>query len=335
MSLTYKQAGVDRVTGEGAKKRIATLARQTHSSNVLRDIGLFGGFYQFNSAAYREPVLVSSVDGVGTKIKLACKLGKYRGIGEDIVNHCLNDLMVCGADPMFFLDYLAFGKLEPAIVEELVTGMADACKEAGCALIGGETAEMPDIYQAGEFDLAGTIVGVVEKSHIIDGSAVQSGDVMIGISSNGLHTNGYSLARRIIDTNADLRLDANYDGIDGTLGDALLKPHRSYQKVLREVRQHPALHGVAHVTGGGIAGNVSRLLRSPLQMRINWDAWQWPPLFQLLQKHGNVAVDEMREVFNIGIGMVFIVASDAAEDVSKQLAALGEQSWRIGEIVSA
>jgi len=334
MSLTYKQAGVDRATGEGAKKRIAALARQTHNSNVLREIGLFGGFYQFNRAAYREPVLVSSVDGVGTKIKLACKLGKYRGIGEDIVNHCLNDLMVCGADPLFFLDYLAFGKLDPPVVEELVAGMVDACKEAGCALIGGETAEMPDIYQAGEFDLAGTIVGVVEKSRIIDGSTVQSGDVMIGISSNGLHTNGYSLARRILDANSDLHLEVNYDGIDGTLGDALLKPHRSYQKVLREVRQQRALHGVAHITGGGIAGNVSRLLRSPLQMRVNWDAWQWLPLFQLLQKHGNVAVEEMREVFNLGIGMVFIVDCEAALAFFERLKVLGEEPVRIGEIIS-
>jgi phosphoribosylformylglycinamidine cyclo-ligase len=333
MSLTYKQAGVDRATGEGAKKRIAALARQTHNANVLREIGLFGGFYEFKHSAYREPVLVSSVDGVGTKIKLACKLGKHHGLGEDIVNHCLNDLMVCGADPLFFLDYLAFGKLEPAVVEEIISGMAEACKEAGCALIGGETAEMPDIYHAGEFDIAGTIIGVVEKSRIIDGSAIQAGDVMIGIASNGLHTNGYSLARRILDTNTGLRLDAHYDGLDGTLGEALLRPHRSYQKILLAIRDHDGLHGIAHITGGGIAGNVSRLLRSPLQMRVDWQAWQWPPVFQLLQKQGNVAVDEMREVFNLGIGMVFIVAEKAAADFSQRLAALDEMSWRIGEIV--
>jgi len=193
---------------------------------------------------------------------------------------------------------------------------------------------MPDIYQTGEFDLVGTIVGVVEKSRIIDGSAIQSGDVMIGISSNGLHTNGYSLARRILDSNFELRLDMKYDGIEESLGDALLKPHRSYQKILREVRQQPALHGMAHITGGGIAGNVSRLLRSPLQMRVNWDAWEWPPLFLLLQKHGNVAVEEMREVFNLGIGMVFIVQSIGVDGFVKKLAAIDESSWVVGQITS-
>lgn len=334
MNLTYKQAGVDRATGAAAKKRIAALARQTHNANVLREIGLFGGFYEFKPNLYREPVLVSSVDGVGTKIKLACSLGSYRGLGEDIVNHCLNDLMVCGADPLFFLDYLAFGKLDPAIVEEVIAGMAQACGEAGCALIGGETAEMPDIYSAGEFDLAGTIVGVVEKSRIIDGSAIQHGDVMIGIASNGLHTNGYSLVRCILDAAVGLRAEENYQGINGTLGEALLQPHRSYQKIIREVRDDGDLHGIAHITGGGIAGNVSRLLRSPLRLHIKWEGWEWPPLFALLQTHGRVAVEEMREVFNLGLGMVFIVARDAATDFAKRLQTLGEPSWQIGDIVS-
>jgi len=333
MKLTYKQAGVDRVTSEGAKKRIAALARETHNAHVLREIGLFGGFYEFKQNQYREPVLVSSVDGVGTKIKLACKLGKYRGLGEDLVNHCLNDLMVCGADPLFFLDYLAFGKLDPMVVEDVVAAMAQACKEAGCALIGGETAEMPDLYHESEFDLAGTIVGVVEKSSIIDGSAIKAGDVMIGIASNGLHTNGYSLARRILDAKVNLRTEEHYAGLEGTLGEALLRPHRSYQKFLHEVRTDAALHGIAHITGGGIFCNVSRLLRTPLQSRVQWEAWEWPPLFQLLQTHGKVAVEEMREVFNLGIGMVFIVERGGVEDFIKCLSALGEQSWRIGEIV--
>jgi phosphoribosylformylglycinamidine cyclo-ligase len=210
--------------------------------------------------------------------------------------------------------------------------MAGACKQAGCALIGGETAEMPDIYQPGEFDLAGTIVGVVEKSRLIDGSIIDEGDVMIGIASNGLHTNGYSLARRILDANSELRLEAHHDGSDGSLGEALLRPHRSYQKILRAVRDHDGLHGIAHITGGGIAGNVIRLLRAPLEMRVDWSAWEWPALFKLLQKHGNVTAEEMRKVFNLGIGMVFIVERETAEDFAKLLGTLGEESWQIGEI---
>jgi phosphoribosylformylglycinamidine cyclo-ligase len=333
MSLTYKQAGVDRAAAENTKQRIATLARQTHHAHVLRDLGLFGGFFEFNAKFYREPVLVSSVDGVGTKIKLACKLGKYRGLGEDLVNHCLNDLMVCGADPLFFLDYIALGRLDAPVVIEVVEGMATACQAAGCALIGGETAEMPDMYQPGEFDLAGTIVGVAEKSRLIDGAKITAGDVLIGIASNGLHTNGYSLARRILEANNDLRTDAHYPGLDTTLGEAFLRPHRSYQKIIREIREHPALHAMAHITGGGLEGNVSRLLRPGLALRIDWQAWEWPPLFKLLQKYGEVSAEEMREVFNLGIGLVFTVERDRGEDFTKRLSALGERFWRIGEIV--
>ena len=334
-NLNYKDAGVDRAAGEKTKKRIAALARQTHNANVLRDIGLFGGFYALAGNAFREPVLVSSVDGVGTKIKLAGRLQRYRGLGEDIVHHCLNDLMVCGADPLFFLDYLAFGRLEPAAVEEIVDGMAGACKQADCPLIGGETAEMPDLYRPGDFDIAGTIIGVVEKSRIIDGSAIGAGDRLIAIASNGLHTNGYSLARRILDAGNGLDVAARYPGLEQTLGEALLQPHRSYQRILREVRQDPSLHGMAHVTGGGIVENVNRLLRPGLALRVDWDAWAWPALFRLLQHHGGVAVEEMRRVFNLGVGMVFIVAREATGPFAGRLHELGESSWQIGEIVAS
>jgi phosphoribosylformylglycinamidine cyclo-ligase len=332
IKLDYKSAGVDRETGEATKKKIVELARRTFNPNVIREVGLFGGFFRFPQEKYREPVLVSSVDGIGTKIKLACQLNRYRGLGEDIVHHCLNDIMVGGAAPLFFLDYLAFGKLDPAVVLELVEGMAAACEQAGCALIGGETAEMPDLYHPGEFDLAGTIVGVVEKEKILDGRRIASGDVLVGIASNGLHTNGYSLARKIIAAHSDLALDKYIPELGETLGEALLRPHRSYQQAIRLATEVPEVHGISHITGGGIEGNTIRLLHNGLQLKIDWQAWQWPPLFRFLQKYGGVENVEMRHVFNLGIGLVFVVAPNMLESFRQRLMEMGETSWVVGEV---
>jgi len=332
VKLDYKSAGVDREKGEGVKKKIGALARQTFNENVLAAIGLFGGFFRFPQENYREPVLVASVDGIGTKIKLACQLHQYRGLGADIVYHCLNDIMVGGAQPLFFLDYLAFGKLESSVVLDLIESMSAACRDAGCALIGGETAEMPDIYHSGEFDLAGTIVGVVEKEKILDGRRIQRGDVLVGIASNGLHTNGYSLARKIIAAH-HLQLDQYQHDLAATLGEALLKPHRSYQRPIQLAIEFFELHGISHITGGGIEGNTARLLRHGVQLKIDWQAWEWPPLFRLLQKCGQVEVAEMRHVFNLGIGLIFVMAPTTVDELRQRLQEIGEKSWVIGEIV--
>ncbi|MDZ7289127.1 MAG: phosphoribosylformylglycinamidine cyclo-ligase [candidate division KSB1 bacterium] len=329
----YKSAGVDREQGESVKKKIGELARRTFNENVLREIGLFGGFFRFSQEQYREPVLVASVDGIGTKIKLACQLNRHRGLGEDIVHHCLNDIMVAGAEPLFFLDYLALGKLEPAVVLELVAGMSAACQNAGCALIGGETAEMPDIYHPGEFDLAGTIVGVVEKEKILDGRRIESGDVLLGIASNGLHTNGYSLARKILAAHPELALDQYQPELGEALGEALLRPHRSYQQAIRLATEFSEVHGISHITGGGIEGNTIRLLHNGLQLKIDWQAWEWPPLFRLLQKLGQVEEAEMRRVFNLGIGLVFVVAPTAVDQFRQRLTKIGERSWVMGEVL--
>lgn len=331
--MDYKSSGVNIEAGDRAKKNIAALARSTHGPNVLKGIGLFGGFFEFPAQNYREPVLVASTDGIGTKIKLASRLGQYRGLGIDIVNHCVNDIMVGGADPLFFLDYLAFGKLDQTIVAELITGMTEACRAANCALIGGETAEMPDLYHGNDFDLAGTIVGAVEKSKIIDGSAISAGDVLLGLASNGLHTNGYSLARKIIASNADCAPEKYHAELGETIGEAMLRPHRSYYEVIRALRDLPGVTGFAHITGGGIVGNTKRLLREDLALAVNWQAWQWPPLFKLLQHYGKVAEEEMRNVFNLGIGLLVVVKASAIESVQTKLHELNEENWIIGEIV--
>ncbi|NUO79596.1 phosphoribosylformylglycinamidine cyclo-ligase [candidate division KSB1 bacterium] len=333
--MDYRTAGVNIEAGDRAKKNIAALARSTHGPNVLKGIGLFGGFYEFPANQYREPVLVASTDGIGTKIKLASQLGEYRGLGVDIVNHCVNDIMVGGADPLFFLDYLAFGKLEQNIVAELITGMTEACRTANCALIGGETAEMPDLYSGNDFDLAGTIVGAVEKSKIIDGSAISAGDVLLGLASNGLHTNGYSLARKIIASHADCAPQKYHAELGETIVAALLRPHRSYYEVIRALRDLPDVTGFAHITGGGIVGNTKRLLREGLSLAVNWQAWEWPPLFKLLQHYGKVAEEEMRNVFNLGIGLVVLAKPESLESVQMALRELNEKHWHVGDVVRA
>lgn len=330
--MDYKSAGVNLAASEQSKQTIAELARRTHTKNVLHGIGLFGGFFQFPQQNYREPVLVASTDGVGTKIKLACQLGKYHDIGVDIVNHCINDIMVGGADPLFFLDYLAFGRLDPAIVAEVIAGISEACGAANCALLGGETAEMPDVYHVKEFDIAGTIVGVVEKAKIINGSAIAAGDVLLGVASSGLHTNGYSLARKIVAANREIAAEIYRDELGETVGQTLLQPHRSYQKIIAALREHEGVHGFSHITGGGIVGNTKRLLPAGLKLEIDWNAWKWPPIFKLLQDYGNVAIEEMRNVFNLGIGLVIIAERHALNNIKGILDELQETNWHIGEI---
>lgn len=331
--LTYEAAGVSIASGDESVERIKTLARSTFGPSVLKDIGLFGGFFELDITRYRRPVLVSSIDGVGTKLKIACALGLYESVGEDLVNHSVNDLMTSGADPLFFLDYLAAGKLHPPIVEQVVTGMARACRNAGCALIGGETAEMPGFYQPEEFDLAGAIVGLVERDDIIDGYAIQAGNVLIGIASNGLHTNGYSLARKVLLEVAGMKLTDYVEELGTTLGEELLRVHRSYQPLIQRVRTLAGLRGIAHITGGGIIGNTRRLLPSGRSLRVNWSAWEVPAIFSLIQRLGRVADEEMRNVFNLGIGEVLIVDPAAAQDCMRAAAEVGVASFHIGEVV--
>ncbi len=334
MKLNYKIAGVDIDAADAAVKKIAELSKQTHRDGVLGGIGHFGAFFSLDLSKYKQPVLVSSVDGVGTKIKIACALGQYRGIGRDLVNHCVNDVMCSGAEPLYFLDYLALGKLDGKAVLELATGLVEACKDNRCALIGGETAEMPDIYQPGEFDIAGTLVGVVERDAIIDGSRIQAGDVLLGLPSTGLHTNGYTLARRIVELSQNASYHQHYDELGCTLGEALLAEHRSYYPAVQIIKDHPALHGIAHITGGGIYGNTQRILPAGLQLQIDWDGWTRPPIFSLLQRLGNIDEEEMRRVFNLGIGLVLVVEESGASDVISTLKGMGENVLAIGRVVA-
>jgi len=324
----YARAGVDVKAADKAKELIKRHARSTSRPEVLTDIGLFGGMFQLKG--YTEPVLVSSVDGVGTKLKIASILDKHDTIGIDLVNHCVNDVLTCGAGPLFFLDYIAMGKLLPERVENIVSGIAQACKNIGCALIGGETAEMPGIYQADNYDLVGFIVGVVEKANILSGSSIASGDIILGLPSSGLHTNGYSLVRKVfeIDRNPS-SLQVFYPELKRTLGDELLEPHRCYYSELKPVL--PMIKGLAHITGGGFIGNIPRILPQGLAAQINKDAWQVPPIFRLIQERGKVKEAEMYQVFNMGIGMVVICSP---KHVSELTTALPETK-KIGKVIEA
>jgi phosphoribosylformylglycinamidine cyclo-ligase len=304
VSATYKSAGVDIKAGDETIEKIKPYVKSTYNKNVLNDIGLFGGFFEAKFEGINEPVLVSSVDGVGTKLKIAFLTGKHHTIGQCLVNHCTNDILCCGASPLFFLDYFATGKLDPGVTSEVIRGFTIACKENGCALIGGETAEMPSMYQIGEYDVSGTIVGVVDKSKILNGSKIQSGDILIGLRSTGLHTNGYSLARKVLLEKHDL--GDYFPELGATLGESLLSIHRSYLKVIKPLLDQDLLHGISHITGGGIVGNTKRILREGLNLKINWNAWEWLPIFKIIQEVGEVETNEMREVFNLGIGMILI-----------------------------
>lgn len=328
MNETYKASGVNIEAGEELVSRIKPLVKTTFNEKVLSEIGLFGGLYEAKFEGYSEPVLVASTDGVGTKLKVAFAANKHDTVGQCLVNHCVNDILACGAKPLFFLDYFATGKLEPSVAEQVISGFVKACRENSTALIGGETAEMPSIYADGEYDVSGTIVGVVDKSKILNGSAVQPGDVLIGLPSNGLHTNGYSLARKVL--LSKYSVDDYIEELGCTLGEELLKIHRSYLHVVHPLAEKGLLSGISHITGGGIIGNTSRVVRKPLELEIFWDSWQRPPIFQLIQKVGNVPEEEMRQVFNLGIGIVLITTEQNAYSIMDNLK--DEKPFFIGRI---
>ncbi len=322
----YAAAGVDIDAAQRALELIKGHVRSTFGPQVLSDVGFFGGLFQL--AGYQDPVLISSVDGVGTKLKIAIILDKYDTIGIDLVNHCVNDILTGGAQPLFFLDYLAFGKLVPEHMAAIVGGMAQACREVGLALIGGETAEMPDLYAPGDFDIAGFIVGVVERDNIINGHTIQKGDVLLALPSSGLHTNGYSLARKVFDITSREPLDVYYPELGRTLGEELLEPHRCYFKELKPLL--PMIKGLAHITGGGVIDNLPRILPQGLAARIKKGSWEVPAIFSLTQKCGSITEAEMYRVFNMGLGMIVICAP---EDVARLSAALSQASV-VGEVVA-
>lgn len=318
--MDYRSSGVDIDAGTETVRRIRRLARSTFTSGVLSDIGSFGGLYRLEPGRWTDPLLVSSADGVGTKLKVAFMSGEHRTIGVDLVNHCVNDILVQGATPLFFLDYLATGRLSPDVAEQIVEGLARGCRENGCALIGGETAEMPGFYQDGEYDVAGFIVGVVDRSKLIDGKGLVAGDVLIGVPSSGLHTNGYSLARTIVFDVLGLRVDAHVTELGGPVGEALLRPHRSYLRLMQPLVDAGLVKGMAHITGGGITDNLPRILPEGVAARIDRAAWTVPPLFQWLQSAGRVPIDDAYRTFNMGIGLIVAVA---ASDVAAAVDALG------------
>ena len=334
--VTYADAGVDISSGDRAKQRIKMLARKTFNKNVLSEIGGFGGLFSLDLVKFPQPVLVSSADGVGTKLKVAFELGIHHTVGADLVNHCVNDIAVQGATPLFFLDYLATGKLreqDGEMVETVVRGLSEACKANGCALIGGETAQMPGFYADGEYDLAGTIVGCVNRPDIITGEHIQIGDVLIGLPSNGLHTNGYSLARKLLFEVAGYGPEQYVNELKDKTGAALMRTHRSYLSIIRKLTATGIVRGLAHITGGGITENLPRILPRGTAAHIDLGSWTVPPLFEHLQELGTVPQDEMLRTFNMGIGMIVVIA---AEDVKKAKAVLNRANERfsmIGRIV--
>lgn len=329
--ITYKDSGVDIKAGEELIDSIKDVVKETHNANVLSNIGGFGGLFSADFSSYQNPVLVSSVDGVGTKLIVAFKAGKHDTVGQDLVNHCVNDIAVCGATPLFFLDYFSTGKLEKAIGFEVISGFAKACKENGVALIGGETAEMPDIYKKGEFDLAGTIVGVAEREKLITGSDIKKGDKLIGFKSNGLHTNGYSLARKVLFSTHSVGDKAF--GLEGTVGEEMLKVHKSYLSVIKELKNIEGVHGFSHITGGGIEGNTKRIIPKGLSLSVDWEAWERPGIFKLIQKTGNVPEEDMRATFNLGIGLIAVVSEKDVDQVKEKASALGEDVILAGEVI--
>lgn len=329
-SATYKGSGVDIQAGEDIVNSIRNVVRETHNESVLADIGGFGGFYKPELSGYEEPVFVSSVDGVGTKLIVAFRMGRYDTVGQDLVNHCVNDIAVCGARPLFFLDYFSTGKLEHQVGVDVVKGIAKACKENGVALIGGETAEMPDLYSEGEFDLAGTIVGIADRSGIITGDRIRKGDVLLGFRSTGLHTNGYSLARKVFFT--EYEVTDEVEELGTTLGDALLAVHKSYLAVINKLKEIEGVHGFSHITGGGIIGNTKRIVPEGFKITVDWNAWERPPIFDLIQELGGVPEDDMRSAFNLGVGLVVVVDPGVVGEVEKKAREMGEDVIRVGEI---
>jgi phosphoribosylformylglycinamidine cyclo-ligase len=316
----YALAGVDVDLGNFVKRRIQSRVQSTHGPEVLGNVGGFGGLFAPNFSGLREPVLVASVDGVGTKLKIAFALNRHDTVGADLVNHCVNDIAVLGARPLFFLDYIGTEKLEPRVFDQLLSGFAKACRLAGCALIGGETAQMPGMYRKGEYDLAGCIVGVVDRAKMLDGSRIRQGDTILGLPSNGLHTNGYSLARKILFERMRLKPASTIEGLKHSLGEELLRVHKNYQPLLAQVPTG-MIHGLAHITGGGLIDNLPRVLPKNCDAAIETKSWRVPPIFELLQDNGKVERAEMYQVFNMGIGLVAIVSAKDAENVARRLKA--------------
>jgi phosphoribosylformylglycinamidine cyclo-ligase len=323
----YARAGVDVDLGNKLKRGIQALVRQTYGPQVLGKIGGFGGLFRANFPGMRKPVLVASIDSVGTKLKVAFALNKHDTVGADMVNHCVNDIAVLGARPLFFLDYIGCGKLEPRVFQQLLRGLSRACRSAGCALLGGETAQLPGIYSQGEYDLAGCIIGIVERSNIIDGRKIRAGDVILGLESNGLHTNGYSLAREILFSKMRLKVTSKLPGSAITVGNELLRVHRNYQPLLAKIPSG-MIKGLAHITGGGLIENLPRILPTNCDAIIETKSWRVPRIFQILQKNGNIDLQEMYQVFNMGIGMVAVVSQREARRATPML-----KAKRIGQIV--
>ncbi|HPU84523.1 MAG TPA: phosphoribosylformylglycinamidine cyclo-ligase [Candidatus Latescibacteria bacterium] len=333
-TITYADAGVDIEKANRTKELLKELVRRSYTPRVLTELGSFGGLFEADFGDLEDPVLVASTDGVGTKLKVAVAAGRHTTVGMDLVNHCVNDILVMGAVPLFFMDYIALGRHDTQIVLDVVEGLSNACTAAGCALLGGETAEMPDMYKPGEYDLAGTIVGVVGKREVITGDRVRRGDALIGLMSDGLHTNGYSLARKLIFDIAGWNTDTFVPEWGKTVADALLAPHRCYLHALLPLLAHGMIHGMAHITGGGITDNVPRILPAGLSARVQTAAWNTPPIFRTLVRFGNLTVEEAFRAFNMGIGMVLVVDSASTGTVLEELTATGETAWLIGEVVS-
>lgn len=332
---TYKESGVDIDAGEELVRRIKQPVRSTFNKNVLTDIGMFGAFYRADFKGIKKPVLVSSVDGVGTKLKIAIQFNRHDTVGQDLVNHCVNDILVCGAKPLYFLDYYATGKLSPDVAEQVIHGFVKACNENECALIGGETAEMPGMYGAEDYDIAGTIVGIVDQKKILNGKHVKAGDVLIGLPSTGLHTNGYSLARRVLLDKFDL--EKHIDELNGTLADALLAVHRSYRQSIHPLLQQAPtakyIHALSHITGGGIEGNTYRIVPKGLKLAIDWQAWQRPAIFNLIQQAGSVPEEDIRRTLNLGIGLIVVADKRGADKVLQALKKRNEHPFILGEVV--
>ena len=328
---TYKESGVDIDAGEELIRRIKPAVRSTFTKNVLADIGMFGSFYRARFPGVRNPVLVSSTDGVGTKLKIAFAMGRHHTVGQDLVNHCVNDILVCGAKPLYFLDYFATGKLSPDVGEQIIGGFVKACRENECSLVGGETAEMPGMYNGGEYDLAGTIIGMVDEKKIVNGKAIRRGDVLIGLPSTGLHTNGYSLARQTLLERYSI--NEYFDDLGTTLGDALMWIHRSYFKSVYPLLSKFKIKGLSHITGGGIEGNTMRVVPKGLRLRIEWLSWDRPALFRLIQSTGNVPEEDMRHTFNLGIGLILVTDRPQADRVVAALRKKKESPVILGEII--
>lgn len=324
MSTDYKSSGVDIDAGNETVRRIKGLARSTFTPGVLSEVGSFGGLFRLDPAEWRDPVLVSSADGVGTKLRIAFMTGRHTTIGVDLVNHCINDILVQGARPLFFLDYLATGRLSPDVAEQIVSGVARGCRENGCALLGGETAEMPGFYADGEYDLAGFIVGAVDREQVINGQGTAPGDVLLGLPSSGLHTNGYSLARAVVFDKLKLSVDSHVPDLGETVGEALLRPHRSYLPVIRPLLGTGLVKGMAHITGGGITENLPRILPAGVAARVDRQSWLTPPIFRWLGESGSVPEPDLRRAMNMGIGLILVVSPVNLDRVRAVLLEAGE-----------